>query len=79
MIIEFYNSIVIGLFFGQYFGQYLVEINELLRKASGVYKINESRVIKLIMCFQAFYLIPGVILEMKQLMKREKFQSCISK
>ena len=75
LLLEFYNSVGIGLFFGQY----LVEINELSRKTSGVNKIKDSRVVKLIMLFQVFYLIPGVILEMKQLMKKEKFQSCISK
>ena len=58
LILEFYNSVGIGLFFGEY----LVEINELSRKTSGVNKIKESRVVKLIMLFQMFYLIPGIII-----------------
>ena len=58
LMLEFCNSIVFGLFFGQY----LVEINKISREKTGVSRVEESKIVKSVMYFQFFYLFPGMLI-----------------
>jgi len=55
LMLEFINSISISMFIGRYF----IDVNRISRESGGVNIIPETKILRLILYFQIFFLLPG--------------------